>query len=209
MGGKGILVILMLLPLINFFYIPDTDTSSRDFHSLLESYPHYTFDAVGKQGRNIIRDEKKAVLSIITQHRYSLIDTRVEDLAEMIVKIAGKYELSPKFIASVIAVESSFDSYAVSNMDARGLMQITPDTAEYLNNRYRLVASGEINLFDKRLNIELGTLYIKELIERYGSVKKAMTAYNYGPGRVDTFISRNMSMPAKYYNSINDVLIAL
>lgn len=214
MGGKGIITLLILLPLINLFYISDIDitdnrTAKFDLQAFADYYPEPVFDDAPVYDKKIIEYEKKLVRTIVYQYRHSLIDTNINELTALIVNISKKHGISPKFIASVIGVESSFNPYAISHMDAMGLMQITPDTAEYLNNKYRVIRSGEIDLFENRTNIELGVLYIRELISRYGNVKKAMAAYNFGPGRIDHFITHNKSIPAKYYNDINNVMYTL
>jgi soluble lytic murein transglycosylase-like protein len=78
----------------------------------------------------------------------------------------------------MIKVESDFDPDAVSRDGAQGLMQLMPGTAKDM---------GVTDSFDSRQNIEGGTKYIKQQIDKYDSVEKALAAYNAGPRRVDEY----------------------
>ncbi|MFP2909952.1 lytic transglycosylase domain-containing protein [Pyxidicoccus sp. 3LFB2] len=103
-------------------------------------------------------------------------------LAVTIVREARRNNVDPLLVVAVIKCESSFNNYAVSGVGAMGLMQVMPDTGKYLADKagYRLGRSS--NLFDSETNVILGTAYLADLIQRFGTVEKALVAYNAGPG---------------------------
>jgi len=92
---------------------------------------------------------------------------------------SGTYRLDPDLVNSVIRAESGFNVHAVSPKGAQGLMQLMPKTASDL---------GVQNAFDPQANVEGGTRYLRELLERYDfDLVKALAAYNAGPQRVEQY----------------------
>lgn len=101
------------------------------------------------------------------------------DLSEVVNQASGRYRLDPDLVNSVIKAESGFNVRAVSPKGAQGLMQLMPGTAAQL---------GVPNAFDPQANVEGGTKYLRELLERYNfDLVKALAAYNAGPQRVEQF----------------------
>jgi hypothetical protein len=101
------------------------------------------------------------------------------NLDAVINSASGRYRLDPDLVASVIKAESGFNVRAVSPKGAQGLMQLMPGTASQL---------GVPNTFDAQANVEGGTRYLRELLERYNfDLVKALAAYNAGPERVEQF----------------------
>jgi soluble lytic murein transglycosylase-like protein len=98
---------------------------------------------------------------------------------ELIRAAASKHGVDEKLIAHLIAVESNFNPKAVSRKRAQGLMQLMPQTA----HRFAVA-----NVFDPAQNIEAGTRYLKELLDRYrGDTSLALAAYNAGPEMVERY----------------------
>jgi len=92
---------------------------------------------------------------------------------------ALKHGLDEKIITGVIAVESNFNPRAVSRKQAQGLMQLIPQTAA----RYSVA-----NIFDPAQNIDAGTRYLKDLLQKYrGNLALALAAYNAGPEMVERY----------------------
>jgi soluble lytic murein transglycosylase-like protein len=101
------------------------------------------------------------------------------DLNEVVKAASGTYHLDPDLVNSVIRAESGFNVRAVSPKGAQGLMQLMPQTASQL---------GVQNAFDPQANVEGGTRYLRELLERYDfDLIKALAAYNAGPQRVEQY----------------------
>lgn len=101
------------------------------------------------------------------------------NLDEVVNSASGRYRLDPDLVNSVIKAESGFNTRAVSPKGAQGLMQLMPGTASKL---------GVPNTFDPQANVEGGTKYLRELLERYDfDLVKALAAYNAGPQRVEQF----------------------
>lgn len=100
-------------------------------------------------------------------------------LQDIVAAAASRYGVDAGLITSVIAVESNFDPKAISPKNARGLMQLLPETAARL---------GVKDIFDPRENIEAGTRYLRELLETYhNNLTLALAAYNAGPDRVQQY----------------------
>jgi soluble lytic murein transglycosylase-like protein len=96
-----------------------------------------------------------------------------------IQQAAAKYNLSPELICSVIRAESNFQADAVSPAGAKGLMQLMPETAREL---------GVANPFDVQQNIDGGSRYLRQMLDRFGGdLKRALAAYNAGPGAVEQY----------------------
>jgi len=103
----------------------------------------------------------------------------VTNLSQVVNEASGRYRLDPDLVNSVIKVESGFNVRAVSPKGAQGLMQLMPGTASQL---------GVPNAFDPQANVDGGTRYLRELLERYNfDLVKALAAYNAGPQRVEQF----------------------
>ena len=101
------------------------------------------------------------------------------DLNELVKTASGTYRLDPDLVNSVIRAESGFNVRAVSPKGAQGLMQLMPKTSSQL---------GVQNAFDPQSNVEGGTRYLRELLERYNfDLIKALAAYNAGPQRVEQY----------------------
>jgi soluble lytic murein transglycosylase-like protein len=99
--------------------------------------------------------------------------------SEFIRASAVRHGMDEKLITRVIAAESNFNPKAVSRKQALGLMQLLPQTAA----QYSVA-----DVFDPAQNIEGGTRYLKDLLEKYrGNVQLALAAYNAGPDMVERY----------------------
>ena len=101
------------------------------------------------------------------------------NVADAVSAASDRYRLDPDLLNSVIRAESGFNPHAISRKGAQGLMQLMPDTASKL---------GVPNAFDPEANVDGGTRYLRELLERYNfDLIKALAAYNAGTKRVEQY----------------------
>jgi soluble lytic murein transglycosylase-like protein len=101
------------------------------------------------------------------------------NVADAVSAASDRYRLDPDLVNSVIRAESGFNPRAVSRKGAQGLMQLMPETASKL---------GVPNAFDPQANVDGGTRYLRELLERYNfDMIKALAAYNAGTKRVEQY----------------------
>lgn len=105
---------------------------------------------------------------------------------QYIDQYAGEYGLEPAHVAAVILCESSYDPNAVSAVGARGLMQIMPDTGEWIAGKLGESESySSDRLFEPELNIRYGCWYLSYLKDRFdGDMRKVTAAYHAGDNRV-------------------------
>jgi soluble lytic murein transglycosylase-like protein len=98
-------------------------------------------------------------------------------LNQIVQEAAERHRLDPALVKAVISTESAWNTRAISQKGAVGLMQLIPATAQRF---------GVGNLFDPAQNVEGGTTYLKSLLDRYnGDLSKSLAAYNAGERAVD------------------------
>jgi soluble lytic murein transglycosylase-like protein len=97
----------------------------------------------------------------------------------LIFGAAERHGVDSLLVAAVVEAESRFRPEAVSPKGALGLMQVTPDTGALY---------GVTDLLDPVVNLDVGTRYVRDLLEVYdGDLELALAAYNAGPGNVKRF----------------------
>ena len=115
---------------------------------------------------------------------------------DIIRQQADDKNLDPSLIAAVIYAESRFRD-ATSHAGARGLMQITPQTADEIARRSGGTQFRQDDLAQPQINISYGSWYLRWLLRRYGENEMlAVAAYNAGTGNVDKWIARDPDMLA-------------
>ena len=100
---------------------------------------------------------------------------------------ASEFGLDKFLVAAVIKTESNFIHDAHSGK-ARGLMQLTDETALWIADKMKIDFS-ENDVNDPEKNIRMGCWYLKYLIDKYDDVNTALAAYNGGMGNVSKWLS--------------------
>lgn len=105
---------------------------------------------------------------------------------EIIDKYCDEYSLDRYLVMGVIKAESNYIHDAHSGV-ARGLMQITDDTAKWIADKLDMKFSSD-DIENPEVNIRMGCYYLDYLIEQYDSVDVALAAYNGGMGNVNKWL---------------------
>lgn len=113
----------------------------------------------------------------------AMYPTEYEDL---VVKYSRLNDLEPTLVFAVIRCESGFDKDAMSHKDAHGLMQITPETLEWL---VMVEGGSELpDMYDPEQNIKYGTALLKLHLDEFGNYREMLAAYHAGRGAVNTWL---------------------
>lgn len=108
---------------------------------------------------------------------YSLIAPK--KIYDLVHKLSPRFNVAPQLALAIMAAESNFDAQAVSPKNARGLMQLIPETSERFNVS---------NAFDPSQNIRGGLSYLRWLLAYFeGDVALVAAAYNAGEGTVERY----------------------
>lgn len=120
------------------------------------------------------------------------------ELANKIYESSARYDIEPDVAFGLVKVESRFRERAVSHVGARGLAQVMPRTAQWLDPTV-----DTRDLFNPEVNLDLGFRYLRQMIDKYdGDVFKALTAYNRGPGTVDQILKRGGNIDNGYAGKV-------
>ena len=137
------------------------------------------------------------------QHHARLSPQESRDVSETIVRESQDNQVPWDLVLAVIQTESGYFNFAVSHVGALGLMQIMPATGAHLAAKQDLPWKGaETTLFEPVENVQMGVRYLSELHDRYDDWDRALAAYNWGPGRIDSRIRRGVAVPVGYVQAV-------
>jgi soluble lytic murein transglycosylase-like protein len=161
--------------------------------------------AVSSDEFSMNEDDENIISEIL--ERLSIRHTALSEDERMalvlaIIREARAHDLQPSLVIAVIEVESAGYHLAVSHVGAMGLMQLLPSTGKELADQLNIEWKGDDTLFDPIINVRLGTAYLRQLTDRYGSVNTALAAYNWGPGRIDRRLRRGATVPSRYIDQV-------
>lgn len=146
---------------------------------------------------------KKEIGNYLRQHVRHYSPDQIQKISHLISQNCKRYRFEPGLILSIIRVESGFRPDAISPAGAIGLMQIMPDTGEWLADRMGIEYNDEDILFDPAVNLRMGVHYLSYLRAMFnGDMKKVLVAYNRGPARVDEEMSQGTGLILGYYHKV-------
>lgn len=153
------------------------------------------------QGR--VKQAISEVRAYLTEHMKDLSENRIDVLSHNLVRLSDAYEIPAGLILSIIKVESDFQPWAISPRGALGLMQLMPETGQWIASRYAMKWDGPTTLLDEEMNTEFGVRYLAYLKDKYGGdLRKMLSAYNRGPAKVDEDVNEGRSLTLEYYTKI-------
>jgi soluble lytic murein transglycosylase len=109
--------------------------------------------------------------------------------SEIVFAAAKEYKVDPYLVFAIIRAESKFETTAESSVGARGLMQIMPETAQWIAIQMDAENFTADDLHQPAVNIRMGCWYISDLeVEFKGNIPLEVAAYNAGRGKVSQWI---------------------
>lgn len=109
---------------------------------------------------------------------------------EYINKYSKEYDIDPFLVAAIIKVESNYNKDAASQKDARGLMQIGPQTGIWASEELSIEGYRPETLFEPKVNIRIGIWYLNILKKEFNNdINLVLAAYNAGSGNVNKWLS--------------------
>ena len=143
------------------------------------------------------------IVNIVSSNNNQLESETIYDIAKNIYETALKYKFNPFLICALIKVESDFIADSVSDSYAYGLCQVRRFIAKELAENLGIDWDGaEKTLLNPEKNIQIGIHYLSMLYNDFGDIRLALTAYNYGPFKVQEFISQDDNIPNGYTDKI-------
>jgi soluble lytic murein transglycosylase len=138
-----------------------------------------------------------------------------KQISKTIILESEKYKFDPIFLMAVIENESSFNPEAIGTSGEIGLMQLTPQTAKWITEKYDFPWHGPKSLKDPVTNIKIGAAYLAYLREKFDSRSQLyLAAYNMGTTNVlralgkqiwpKEYSSRVMQRYVRFYSELRE-----
>jgi soluble lytic murein transglycosylase len=172
-------------------YFPNLDKSIR-LHQAKELLGSKYNGSIVKNGEKFRHIEQ----FIFEQVKSELKDPwkpQARRLAKAIMDESVKYAFDPLFLMAVIDHESVFNPETVGSVGEIGLMQVRPNTAEWISKKYDIKYHGEKSLFDPVVNVKFGAAYLDYLRDRFASQSRLyLAAYNMGVTNVHRALGKDL-----------------
>jgi len=139
-------------------------------------------DAIGF-AQDAVGDRDRTAATAVPRELWRLLYPA--SAAEALTRSAAAFGLDPNLVAGVAFQESAFNPLAVSAAGARGLLQVMPAVGAELARAAGIARFDPADLFDPATNLKLGCAHLADYRRRFGSVPRALAAYNGGPSRVE------------------------
>lgn len=195
---------LLICAFQNFTYV---DWSSVKLTPINESHRAlHAKELLGKNNKLPFLKKTPRTEMKLHQKLHHLIKENLDDqdmessllISRAIIQESQKYKLDPFFLMAVIQTESQFDPRVLGSHGEIGLMQIKPDTAEWIVEKYSLEVPKEFDLKDPAINIRIGAAYLSYLRESFPKKpSRYIAAYNMGPRKVRELTLKNLT-PKEY-----------
>ncbi|MFJ7921432.1 lytic transglycosylase domain-containing protein [Lysinibacillus fusiformis] len=171
-------------------------TANADIFNQLANTSEGTLESLLYKGSNAVYIPESVKGALASSYEHTKLESYVSDnvigstayanslagadqYAAIIEKASAAYGVPEKLIAAVIKQESNFNPSVVSHAGAQGLMQLMPQTAQYL---------GVTNAFDPEQNIMAGAKYLRQMLDKFNNDPTlALAAYNAGASRVTKY----------------------
>jgi len=150
---------------------PHIETAARPYAEQYKPYRRLVSFSSDENGQIVPQIQCMGLKPQRVAKRAAKYETRI-------INLAIKHNVSASLVKAVVAKESCFNTAARSHVGAIGLMQLMPETAQWLNVRQPENADQ---------NLAAGVRYLAQLRKRFGSDELALAAYNAGPGNVERY----------------------
>ena len=116
----------------------------------------------------------------ILQVNKNVADSTAQEISSILWEQSLKHNIDYHFVLGIVTTESRFNVNAKSYCGAIGLMQIMPNTAKYIANKYNIDYNE--NLYDVETNIKIGVAYLSHLKKKFNNYELVAAGYNGGTG---------------------------
>lgn len=165
------------------------------------------------QQRNEQLQRRVEIFDAVQSLSHASVNQSTQKKIAMVVDdTSEKFGFDPYLLLAIMSTESTLRPWVHSHQGARGLMQLMPSTGrslvELVKEEPRLIGlkDGEdlpqLTLKDIESNIQLGTLYLTQLMVKYNSLEEAIYAYNLGPTLYEKRKTHGGTIPRRYYKKI-------
>jgi len=145
---------------------------------------------------------KEEIFTVLRRYGSGLPRAEQRKLAWLILRESRKYGQDYRLTLAIIKTESSFKSRCTSSKGAKGLMQIRPHVGQAIARDIDIGWEGDETLFNPHLNVKMGLHYLSRLLLRFGDLKVALTAYNFGPTFVHKRLQAKGKLPSRYSRKV-------